>query len=234
MFYSEEVSKGTGILDPEESRHCIKVLRKKMGDTIQVTNGKGTLYQASIENDDFKKCQFRVTSEEKIDPYRYYTHIAVAPTKNSGRMEFLVEKATEAGVSEISFVQCEHSERKKLNIERLQKVAISAMKQSGRLILPKINGLERLSSFLERVSNDKNKFIAYVESDNASLFPDLIARSDQNTILIGPEGDFSKKEVEMAEKHNFKQVSLGKYVLRTETAALFAVFSISALNMSNT
>ncbi len=222
LFYQPDFDKNSPILDPDESRHAVKVLRLSEGREITVTNGKGFFFHCTIKNAHQKKTELTIINEEFIEPLATYRHIAIAPTKNLDRMEWFVEKAVEFGIDEISFVLCHHSERRVLKTERLMKKAISAMKQSMKAYLPKINELEKLDQFLKQ-QDAEARFIAYVDFENPIDLSDNIQSGKNNVVLIGPEGDFDANEVTKAEKLGFKKVSLGQSRLRTETAGLAAV-----------
>lgn len=229
LFYQSEIPRGVHFLDPEESRHCIKVLRKREGDEIHVVDGVGATYVVVITEADPKKCTFtiqHVTQRERRD---YTIHIAIAPTKNADRMEWFLEKAIEIGVDSITFLECEHSERAKINHERLTKKAVSAMKQSLRSSLPAINVLQTFPLFVETVHADQ-KFIAYVDNSQPNHLKDQIKANKNYVILIGPEGDFSQSEINLAFKNGFKAASLGTSRLRTETAGMAASLIFNLMN----
>ncbi len=220
LFYQPDLVNGIHHLDADESRHAIKVLRLKAGDVISLIDGKGTFYKANITVDNHKKCEFEVLEKSHEAEGEGYRHIAIAPTKNLDRTEWFVEKAVEIGVDRISFILTKNSERKFLKTDRLVKKAISAMKQSIKASLPTIDELTPLKTFLKNTeANDK--FIAYVDFENPIA---LKAIASQNSlVLIGPEGDFTADEVQLAEAHGFQKVSLGNSRLRTETAGIAAV-----------
>jgi len=209
-------------LDQDESKHCIKVLRKQVGDEINLIDGKGTFYKAKITNANPKKCEFEIIETIKEPKPSFHRHLAIAPTKNMDRMEWLIEKVTELGIDEISFFQSFHSERKIIKIDRLEKKVISAMKQSLKAKKPILNELKAYKSILDN-AKEVNKFIAYVDFDNETHFKNELDKVTDTLVLIGPEGDFTEEEVQMAVSKGFKKVSLGKSRLRTETAALAAV-----------
>lgn len=221
LFYQAELPQ-VNYLNEEESKHCIKVLRKQVGDKIQIVDGAGQFYTAEINDGNPKKCSFKVIEVNKEIKSPFHRHLAIAPTKNMDRMEWLVEKAVELGIDEISFIQCEHSERKILKIDRLEKKAIGAMKQSIKSFLPKINPLSTFKDILEK-ANEINKCIAFVDFENPNHFKQTLSDKNDTIILIGPEGDFSKTEVDAAMHKGFKKVSLGRSRLRTETAGIAAV-----------
>ena len=220
LFYQPELINGITHLDADESRHAIKVLRLKLGSEINLIDGKGTFYTAEITTDSFKKCEFKVTSQQKEKPQEGYRHIAIAPTKNLDRTEWFLEKAVEIGVDRVSFILCKNSERKFLKTERLVKKAISAMKQSIKATLPVI---DEIIPFHRFVSQDhvQNKFIAFVDFENPMALKNEVSGSD--LVLIGPEGDFNQSEVDLALEHGFKKISLGQSRLRTETAGVAAI-----------
>ncbi|WP_350287921.1 16S rRNA (uracil(1498)-N(3))-methyltransferase [uncultured Croceitalea sp.] len=214
---------------PEESKHITKVLRKKEGDVLYITNGKGSLFEARIIIADQKKCKAQLISEDRTIPRLHSLHLAVAPTKMNDRYEWFLEKATEIGVSEITPILCEHSERKVIKPERLEKVLQSAMKQSLQTFLPKLNSLTSLEEFLEKTAGDL-KFVAHCEdSEKVELKRRLQADKDV-VILIGPEGDFSKSEIKLANEKGYLPVSLGRNRLRTETAAIYACTVVAVVN----
>ncbi len=217
LFYQPELINGITHLSPDESRHAIKVLRLKSGDQIQLIDGKGTFYKASITNDSFKKCEFQVEETHKETPNSSYRHIALSPTKNLDRTEWFVEKAVEIGIDKISFILCKNSERKVLKTERLVKKAVSAMKQSIKATLPVIDEMVPFKKFVTETQTT-SKFIAYVDFDNPVQLKNTL--SNENLVLIGPEGDFDNAEVSMALENGFKKVSLGQSRLRTETAGI--------------
>lgn len=208
-------------LDIEDSRHCVKVLRKILKDTIHVVDGAGGLYECEITKANDKKCEFRIVSEQKNFGKRdAYLHIAIAPTKNADRLEWFIEKSVEIGIDEISLIQTKHSERKQQKVERLEKIAISAMKQSLKAYLPKINELMPFEKFLKTVKQEQ-KFLAHLTDDSKPLLS-LLKPASSYCILIGPEGDFSSDEIFQAKQEKFEWVTLGNSRLRTETAGIVA------------
>lgn len=230
-FFSKKIRPGHFIFGKEESKHIVKVLRLGIGDEVFITDGQGNLYAAEIIGDDYKNCKVLIGRPIIIDkPDPYHLHIALAPTKNLSRLEWFVEKATEFGIGEISLLQCAHSERIGIKSERLEKIAISAIKQSQQVRLPKINQIINFMDFISKPPNGLG-FIAYVENERSSPLLANCYKAGQNaTILIGPEGDFSKDEIGAAVTAGFTPISLGKNRLRTETAALAACFTINLLN----
>lgn len=210
-------------LPEEEAGHCIRVLRMKEGDSIRLTDGKGCFYDAVISAVSGKRCMVHIERKEQQEQlWNGYLHIAVAPTKLMDRNEWFVEKAVEIGVDEITFLKTDHSERDVVKMERIEKIAVSAMKQSQKATLPVLNGMTPLRSFIEQ-GFDGDKYIAHCEPGSKVLLQDALTPGHNSLVLIGPEGDFSPAEIEMALKAGFKPISLGPSRLRTETAALVAV-----------
>lgn len=231
LFYNSEIKSGdtTFTFDKEESKHIIKVLRKQEGHKIHITNGLGYLFISEIVLGLEKKCEVKIIEEQFFKPSTFYTHIAVAPTKMHDRIEWFLEKATEIGIHEITPIICEHSERKIFKIDRAEKIIQSATKQSNQYYLPKINEAISLSEFIKKNQNGQ-KFIAHCEETQKKSFSEEIERNQSVTILIGPEGDFSSKEIKLALENNFIPVTLGNTRLRTETAALVACHTILLKN----
>lgn len=222
LFYCADIQTDME-LPQEEAGHCLRVLRMKEGDRLCITDGKGSFYNAVISAVQGKRCMVHVQSEERQEPlWNGYLHIAMAPTKLMDRNEWFVEKAVEIGVDEITFLKTEHSERDVIKMERIEKIAVSAMKQSQKATLPVLNGMTSLRSFIER-GFDGDKYIAQCEPGSKLLLQDAVVSGHNSLVLIGPEGDFSQSEIEMALKAGFLPISLGPSRLRTETAALVAV-----------
>lgn len=210
-------------LPQEEAGHCIRVLRMKEGDRLRLTDGMGSFYDAVISAVSGKRCMVHIESREEQAPlWNGHLHIAMAPTKLMERNEWFVEKAVEIGVDEVTFLKTDHSERDVIKLERIEKIAVSAMKQSQKAKLPILNGMTSFKSFLER-GFEGDKYIAHCEQGNKVDLKDAVVPGHDALVLIGPEGDFSPTEIEMALKAGFKPVSLGPSRLRTETAALVAV-----------
>ena len=225
LFYLESPENEI-ILSSEESKHATKVLRKKEGDVLNFTDGKGNFYKAEITVADNRKCRLQiVSSEQKPKQHNYHLHIAIAPTKNMDRFEWFLEKATEIGIDEITPIICSRSERKVVKTERGNRILISAMKQSLKYHLPKLNEVISLNDFIKQ-DYEGTKYIAHCEKSNKLELKNE-KLEEQTLILIGPEGDFSPTEIEMALKKNFKAVSLGTSRLRTETAGIVAVHTIN-------
>lgn len=227
QFFSPEI-KTSPVLGPQESLHCVRVLRKKVGDIIPVTDGKGSLYECEIIVADSRKVVFKILSENKIPKnWPFQITLALAPTKNADRMSWLVEKSIEIGVDRICFFPSRFSERKTINADRLERVAISAMNQSLKCRLPKIEQLQRFDSLLN-VEGDK--YFGYCNETLPRLvFAKEFRPGNDVMIAIGPEGDFSKEEVDAMLNAGFKAVTFGNERLRTETAALYGVTAIHVL-----
>ena len=230
LFYIKEIPENSIELNIEESRHCIKVLRLRKGDHVFLLIGKGSIFEAVIQVPDPKSCVLQVVNEEKrLNSRRYRLTIAIAPTKNMDRFEWFTEKSAEIGIDQIIPLICQHSERKDLKSDRLEKILISAMKQSGQLFLPEIS---RPVSYKDLVNQpfDGDKMIAHCDSGYKNEFKNSIIPGRNILVLIGPEGDFSPEEIKTAIDKGFIPVSLGESRLRTETAGLVACHTVSLVN----
>lgn len=227
-FYQKNISEEVNSLPEEEAKHCIQVLRHKIGDEVLILDGIGGKHIAVITDISKKSCQYQITSSSYTIRKKFRIHLAIAPTKNIDRMQWLVEKLTEIGVDEVSLIQTQNSERRKIRMDRLEKKALSALKQSKNPFLPKINGLMDIDSLINNSSSDQ-KLIAHV-AENHMYIGEALQPNKDVTILIGPEGDFSEKEVSTALKNGFIPVSLGSNTLRTETAGLTACCATNLLN----
>ncbi len=238
LFYNPNISVSDSYrntkevtFDKEESRHIVKVLRMKEGDTFKITNGKGTFFNAEIISANPKGCLVKILSEENQSPLPYKLHLVVAPTKLNDRYEWFLEKATEIGVSEITPIICDHSERKVIKAERYEKILQSAMKQSLKAFLPVLNPAVSLKDFIGNNNDtDSLRFIAHCEETDKKSLKSLLLPKKNITILIGPEGDFSSEEIDLAIKNGFNPVALGESRLRTETAAVVACHSVAFVN----
>jgi len=226
LFFSDTLEEKITLTN-EEKKHITRVLRKKIGDNIFFTNGKGLLYTGEITAIEKNTPKIEIIKKEKKEKiHNYYLHIAIAPTKNTNRFEWFLEKATEVGIDEITPILCERSERKKINQERCNRILISSMKQSLKYYLPKLNNPIVFNDFIKQ-KLDGDKFIAHcLNKDKIKLDKSINKKSN---ILIGPEGDFSEKEITLAIKNNFQSLSLGNSRLRTETAGVIATHSINRL-----
>ena len=225
LFYLEDPENEI-ILSAQESKHATKVLRKKKGDILDFTDGKGNFYKAEITIADSRKCRLKiVSSEQKGKQHNYHLHIAIAPTKNMDRFEWFLEKATEIGIDEITPIICSRSERKVIKTERGNRILLSAMKQSLKHHLPKLNEAINLNDFIKQ-DFEGAKYIAHCE-DGEKKELKIANKTEKYLILIGPEGDFSSDEINFALQNQFKAVSLGTSRLRTETAGIIATHTIS-------
>lgn len=227
LFYNPSINETATsfVFDKEESKHIIKVLRKKEGDILFVTNGLGFLFKTEITIASDTKCTVKINSFEQQEKPKFHLHLAVAPTKMNERYEWFLEKATEIGIQEITPIICEHSERKVIKTDRFQKILESAMKQSLHCYLPKLNEPTTFKDFLKKEYKGQ-KFIAHCEETDKKSLKNEIKSNEDITILIGPEGDFSVKEIQWALEQNYIPVSLGQTRLRTETAAVVACHSV--------
>ncbi|WP_299526964.1 16S rRNA (uracil(1498)-N(3))-methyltransferase [uncultured Lutibacter sp.] len=232
LFYNPEITNNTQqvTFDKTESRHIVRVLRKKEGDKIFITNGFGQLFTSEVIIPNDKKCLVKINHiEDYKKPWNYNLHIAIAPTKLNDRLEWFLEKATEIGIDEITPIICEHSERKIVKTERMEKIIHSAAKQSLKYHFPKLNEPITFNQFINSEFNGQ-LFIAHCEETDKKSLKSELKPQLKTTILIGPEGDFSSKEIQQSLEHNFIPVSLGESRLRTETAGVVAVHSVAFLN----
>ncbi|WP_242204448.1 16S rRNA (uracil(1498)-N(3))-methyltransferase [Aestuariivivens insulae] len=231
LFYNPDINEQTieFAFSKEESRHITKVLRKNTGDTLHITNGNGWLFTAEILIADIKKCVAKVTHKTLQEKRSYNIHLAVAPTKMNDRYEWFLEKATEIGIDTITPIICDRSERKVIKPERYEKILQSAMKQSLHCYLPKLNAAITFKEFIKQELKG-DRFVAHCEETDRKSLKQELHPNTPTTILIGPEGDFSVKEIEMALKNNFIPVTLGATRLRTETAAIVACHAVAFIN----
>ncbi len=230
LYYAPEITRPVFQLNADESKHLIRVLKMKRGDLLRFTDGKGMLYSCKILDDNTKGCEIEVLdSEPGKDRRPFYLQIAVAPTKNINRFEWFLEKATEMGIDRIIPFKSEHSERKEIKTERLNKVVTAAMKQSLKSFHPQLDEIIKFSDLIDTPFDGK-KFIASLEDEETPELSKVYQPGENAWILIGPEGDFSPKEIEDAKAKGFIPVKLGPYRLRTETAAVAACHTINLLN----
>ena len=232
LFYCPDIVKQQTLTE-EESGHCVRVLRYSVGDEILITDGRGTTYTARITNPHPKHCDFEIISREKQEPHHaFHLHIAIAPTKNIERLEWCIEKCVEIGVDEITPLLCRFSERKQLRIDRLEKIILSAAKQSLTPYLPVLHDLTPFDEFIQRQSQcqGQQNFIAHCYKEDKRVLKTEIEQGRDVLVLIGPEGDFSEKEVSDALSLGFIPVSLGNSRLRTETAAVVACHTAVLMN----
>ncbi len=221
LFFNPNIESDL-FLEKEEHIHATKVLRKIEGDILSVMDGKGGLFECKLIQISSKKSLLEILGSKKFDKTNRL-HIGIAPTKNNNRMEWFLEKATEIGISEITPLLCSRSERKVLKNERMDKIILAAAKQSKSFHVPVLNEMISFSSFVKKVES-KQKFVAHCEEDSEkkTLHNHNLLNTESTVILIGPEGDFTAKEIEEAKSHNFEELSLGESRLRTETAAMVA------------
>ena len=230
IFYTPELSGNSYSLDESESKHCIRVLRLEHGDEIILVDGRGGFFTAQIVDPNPKRCTVKVIkSESNFGLRSFQVHIAIAPTKNIERIEWFLEKATEIGINQITPLLCRFSERKDIKNDRLEKVMVSAMKQSLKAYLPQLNPLTRFNDFISQPFEGQ-KFIAHCDVQYRDLLKKMIIPHQNYLILIGPEGDFSAEEINMAIEAGFLPVSLGDSRLRTETAGVVACHTFNLLN----
>lgn len=229
LFYQPEILKGIHHLDEEESRHAVKVLRMKAGDALHITDGSGSFYHATITVADSRKCMFSIVEKKSVPKRKFLISLAIAPTKNIDRTEWFVEKSVEYGIEQIHFMRCQNSERKTVNMDRIEKIVISAMKQSGQAWLPVCTPIKPFPEVL--VTPADQKFICHVDHQNPDQLKSLAAPGKNYIVLIGPEGDFRDEELKQAIDHGFIKVSLGHNRLRTETAALAACHTLNLINL---
>ena len=227
-FFSSNISGNKILLSKEESRHCALVLRYKEGDLVNVIDGKGGLYTAEITQ---LKNIVELEIIDKVQQKKggFYIHIVIAPTKSNQRLEWFIEKAVEIGVDEISFMSCQNSERKRINLNRIKKVMLAAMKQSVKTYEPKINDVEKFSDIITKVVQE-NKYIGHLGNHSGEFLKDLVVANETYCLLIGPEGDFSNSELDTAVKNKFIPVLLGQNRLRTETAGIVGCAILNGIN----
>lgn len=231
LFYDPNIpSEGAFTLDLPETKHLLRVLRRKTGDTVMVTNGKGDLFTCILSNEMLSGCTLSIQQHQKgkeIKPFQL--HLGVSMVKNPARFEWFLEKATEIGVAEITPLICHRTEKEQFKHERMHNLLISAMKQSGRTLLPVLNPPAPFSQMLHDRTG-WSKYIAWCGDTPRPSLKSVLTPSQNTLILIGPEGDFTEQEVQEALHQNFKAVSLGEATLRTETAALAACFTFNLVN----
>lgn len=230
LFYERNFSNNGHILSPDESKHCVKVLRHQVGDCISVMDGKGSIYKAEILEAAPKKCVLKVLETKTEKPRPFSIHMVVAPTKNIDRLEWFLEKATEIGIEQVTPILCDHSERKVIKPERLEKVIVSAAKQSLKSYIPTLNPLTTYKDFISREQENTNCFIAHCEESSKVLLKNAYQQNSNAVVLIGPEGDFSPQEIKQAVENKYQEISLGKERLRTETAALMGCATLNLIN----
>lgn len=229
VFYTPDIQT-TQELPTEEAQHCTRVLRLTHGDDITLTDGKGCFYRAEITAATSKRCLVAIKETIFQEPlWQCHLHIAMAPTKNMDRTEWFAEKATEIGFDELTFLNCRFSERKVIKKERIEKILVSAIKQSLKARLPQLNEMTEFDKFIRQEFKGQ-KFIAHCYEGEKRQLKDVVRKGENALVLIGPEGDFSEEEVQQAITNGFIPVSLGKSRLRTETAALVACHILNLTN----
>lgn len=232
MFYVPDIETHLE-LPAEEAGHCARVLRMTEGEHIQITDGRGNFYEAELTLVSPKRCLFRILSKETPEPqWTGHLHIAMAPTKNMDRVEWFAEKATEIGFNELTFLNCRFSERKVIKTERVDKILVSAVKQSLKPTKPILNEMTDFARFVKQ-ERPGQKFIAHCYDDlggEKPLLKHVVKLGEDAVVMIGPEGDFSREEVQLAIEHGFVPISLGRSRLRTETAALVACHILNLAN----
>ena len=233
LFYNPDITADAAeaTFPKDESKHIIKVLRKRTGDLLDITNGNGNFFKAEISAASPSKCTVKILEVTTEKPLPYHLHLAVAPTKLNDRFEWFLEKATEIGISEISPIICDHSERKVIKEERYERILQSAMKQSLKAFIPKLNPAVTFSEFIAKQTEfNVDRFIAHCEETNRFSLKQKLQPKQDILILIGPEGDFSTSEIEKAIQAGFAPVMLGESRLRPETAAVVATHSVAFVN----
>jgi 16S rRNA (uracil1498-N3)-methyltransferase len=219
LFFAEDIALNQ--LNPEEAQHAIKVLRLKIGDNIELIDGKGKLTKATISQIDKRQAYYQVNSVQEFENQLAHLHIGLGPTKSNDRLEFMLEKMTEIGIGHIHLIQTQRTEKNHLNLERLIKKLISAAKQSHKYHLPKLTQYKNLNEFLAQTTFDQ-KFVAHLANDQRVYLGTVLKPNVKTCVLIGPEGDFTQQEIDLAFKNGYQAVTLGDFRLRTETAAIFA------------
>lgn len=229
LFYQPNFSQISALID-DEAFHAAKVLRLREGEAVRVTDGQGSWFEAVVQNSTPKRCDLKVIQQTVQTPRNYRIEIALAPTKNMDRIEWFVEKATEIGIDTISFFYTKHSERRNMKLERLHKIAVSAMKQSLQAFLPELKEVGDFSKYVSGGTTTQ-KFIAHLPDDR--IPPHVLKKAQPGqayTVLIGPEGDFTEAEIQLTQLYGFEMVTLGNTRLRTETAALVACQAFHSVN----
>lgn len=221
LFYTADIHEDSAFLDESESRHCTRVLRMKEGELLDFIDGKGSKYKGQLMKADPKQCNIRILEkEENFEKRSYYLHMAIAPTKNNDRFEWFLEKSTEIGIDMITPLICDHSERKKIRMDRFERIILSAVKQSLKAYLPVLNPLVDFQEFISSEHPEEEFYIAHCHEQEKKKLIKEAGGKDSYLLLIGPEGDFSETEIQLAIKNGFTPITLGTGRLRTETAGV--------------
>ncbi|MCQ2294854.1 MAG: 16S rRNA (uracil(1498)-N(3))-methyltransferase [Bacteroidales bacterium] len=231
LFLTDDTTGPYATLSPDESKHCIRVLRMGLGSELLLTSGDGTMCRARVIAPDDRACEVEIIERDtqyQARPFRL--HLAVAPTKNTARLEWFIEKAVEIGIDQITLLVCQHSERAKQNTDRLQKIIDSAMKQSLKALRPQLQGPMPIMDFLHSLPSSTTKLVCYCSGQERQTLRQVYQPGHDAVVLIGPEGDFSPQEISTALGLGFQPVTLGSCRLRTETAALYATTAINFIN----
>ena len=231
LFYDPDLKTGPHALRPAEAQHAARVLRKRVGDVLDLVDGKGGWFRGTITDIDKRSCYLDVTALRREDNRAAQRlTLLVAPTKNIDRFEWILEKATELGIDVVQPVLCDHSERKKIRTDRLDRIVESAMKQSLRAWLPELRDLRSFSEAISALPTDSERHLAYLGAEGSPLLHRAVTPGRDSVVAIGPEGGFSPGEAALARSHDFGYVSLGPHRLRTETAAIAAVHTLNQIN----
>jgi 16S rRNA (uracil1498-N3)-methyltransferase len=230
LFYEPHITGNTVDLNEEESHHALKVLRLKVGDTVRLSDGKGAFYDAEIASTTGKKAGLLITAKQEQTSPKANLHIAMAPTKSIERFEFFLEKATETGIDTITPLVCDRSERRQIREDRLEKVIVSAAKQSLKAWMPVFDPLTPFVKFVNSTTLPQHKYIAWCDEGEKKQLRDIVTPGTDILVLIGPEGDFTPAEVQEAIKAGFVPITLGDTRLRTETAGIFVASVFNFVN----
>lgn len=229
-IFIADIENAKAFLHADESWHCCKVLRKKAGDKVSLIDGKGVYAEGILDLVSEKSCTVQLTMKPILKAKRnYHLHLAIAPTKQIDRIEWMLEKAVEIGLDEISFIQCKNSERVNLKIDRIQKIVESATKQSLQAYLPKVNDLLSFEAFVKQ-NNTQQKFLAHCHQSSKTAIHSIQFINHNSLVMIGPEGDFTDEEVILANKQQIMAIDLGENRLRTETAGLYVCMAAALLS----
>jgi len=228
-IFIASLNENLAVLNEEESWHCSRVLRRRQGETVRLIDGKGTFMEGTLGLVTDKRCEVQVEKTWKQAARPYYLHLAIAPTKQIDRVEWMLEKAVEIGIDECSFIICKNSERTSIKMDRMQKIVEGAVKQSLQAYVPKLNDAENFSSFIGR-SFPGQGFLAHCEPGGKTPIPPLTFNGNPSLIVVGPEGDFTSEEIRQAQQKGFKGLDLGPNRLRTETAGLYVCQAASIIH----